>query len=102
MTIRSTLISQTNNAAPIFHGGLSAEGEYNVLSCTKKVYRKIKSIKNLLGENKKSVTTQPSSKPLCMSLRGALFATKQFPSGQFSLINGRLLRQKTARNDMAE
>jgi hypothetical protein len=37
-----------------------------------------------------------------MSLRGAFFATKQSPSGQSGLISGRLLRQKTARNDMAE
>jgi hypothetical protein len=44
----------------------------------------------------------PASKPFGMSLRGAFFATKQSPSGQSGLINGRLLRQKTARNDMAE
>jgi hypothetical protein len=31
-------------------------------------------------------------------LRGAFFS----PGGQSGLINGRLLRQKTARNDMAE
>jgi hypothetical protein len=44
----------------------------------------------------------PASKPFGMSLRAAFFATKQSPSGQSGLINGRLLRQKTARNDMAE
>jgi len=45
-----------------------------------------------------------------MSLRGAFFATtakrtqrvSNPQASPFSLINGRLLRQKTARNDMAE
>jgi len=35
-----------------------------------------------------------------MSLRGAFFATKQSPGAPCSLRKGRLLRQKTARNDM--
>jgi hypothetical protein len=43
-----------------------------------------------------------ASKQLCLSLRGAFFVTEQAPNGQSGLINGRLLRRKTARNDMTE
>ncbi|MFH1906008.1 MAG: O-antigen ligase family protein [Chloroflexota bacterium] len=37
-----------------------------------------------------------------MSLRGAFFATKQSPKGQFGRFDRRLLRQRTARNDTRE